>query len=273
LNSTSKKFLFYIAKYIESLLENNAACKLRNIFQILIKRPTRFYYDKKIKKYKACEKKIVHYFLERKRGFALYNLGLKERGNQLAKSYFINRISFKIDDLVFDCGANYGDLYIFLKNKINSKNYIAFEPGINEFSCLKLNCPESKLFKNGLGNQNIIKDFYIESKNADSSFIKPRSFNNIQKVEMKTLDSIVLSEKISKVKLLKLEAEGFEPEVLKGGNFFLSICEFVAIDGGHERGIKQEETFSKVTNHLFKKGFNLLAINFSGGRALFKRRI
>ena len=68
---------------------------------------------------------------------------------------------------------------------------------------------------------------------------------------------------------MKLEAEGFEPEILLGAKDSIKYINYVAIDGGYERGIKQEETFTKLTNRLIESGFSIIFVNFKFGRALF----
>ena len=75
---------------------------------------------------------------------------------------------------------------------------------------------------------------------------------------------------INKVKILKLEAEGFEPEILRGAGDRLKDIEYIAIDGGYERGISEEETFTTLTNFLIKKNFQILDIYFPWYRGLFK---
>ena len=65
-----------------------------------------------------------YYFHSLCRGYDLYNSGTISRGNELAKTYFIDAIDFSSDDVVIDCGANYGDLGIFLSDKIKKNCYI-----------------------------------------------------------------------------------------------------------------------------------------------------
>ena len=57
--------------------------------------------------------------------------------NKLFETYCLENISFDKNDKVIDCGANVGELYLKFKvNKLDI-NYIAFEPDINAFKCLK----------------------------------------------------------------------------------------------------------------------------------------
>ena len=65
----------------------------------------------------------------------------------------------------------------------------------------------------------------------------------------------------------KLEAEGFEPEVLKGAQESIKLVQYVAIDCGPERYGK--DTIVDCFNMLFSHGFSLLFSNFERGTFLF----
>ena len=75
---------------------------------------------------------------------------------------------------------------------------------------------------------------------------------------------------LEKVKLLKLEAEGFEPEILIGAGDRIKDIEYIAIDGGYERGIDEQQTFTTLTNFLINNSFEIADIYFPRYRALFK---
>lgn len=236
------------------------------------KRAIRFSKDKYSDLYIANENNDTHYFPVLERGYTLYSKGLKSRGENLAKSYFINEIDFKLDDIVIDCGANNADLYLFLKNKIHSENYITFEPGKKEYQAINRNAPNSENFQKGLSNQSGTSVFYMDSDNADSSIIEPENFKSKISIETITLEEFLQEKKVEKIKLFKLEAEGFEPEILQGANKTIHRFEYIAIDGGNERGKEKKETLSYACNYLINANFELLSINFSWGRALFKNK-
>jgi FkbM family methyltransferase len=183
----------------------------------------------------------------------------------------LDQISFDASDIVVDCGANYGDLSLVLKERLDPENYIAFEPGDDEYECLARNVPGARVFKKGLSNFSGVTTFYLSSAGGDSSIIEPESYTRKVEIETTTLDVIMDELQLKSVKLLKLEAEGFEPEILYGANRFLNICEYVAIDGGNERGKKKEETFSSQTNFLIRAGFEMVGVFLPWQRALFRK--
>ena len=69
------------------------------------------------------------------------------------------------------------------------------------------------------------------------------------------LDDVTLPKNI---KLLKVEAEGFEPEVIEGAEETLIRTEYICVDFGSERGIEQENTVIEVNNILLKNNFDLI---------------
>ena len=126
-------------------------------------------------------------------------------------------------------------------------------------------------FNLGLSNISGEREFFVSSAGADSSIIQPKNYTSVVKIQTVTLDEHYEKYNLKAVKLLKLEAEGFEPEVLEGAESFLGHCEFVAIDGFHERGTDQEETFSTLTNRLLYRVFVMLGANPVKERVLFRR--
>ena len=58
--------------------------------------------------------------------------------------------------------------------------------------------------------------------------------------------------------MLKLEAEGAEPEVLEGAISVLNSIDYVSADVGPERGIHEQETRDTVVNFLEAHGFELI---------------
>jgi len=197
-----------------------------------------------------------------------YEFGIVNRAESLAECYFLNEIIFNDGDIFLDCGANVGDLKIWFDLNNIKIEYIGFEPSPIEFSCLKDNVKPSKVYNIGLWNETQELEFFVSSQGADSSLIEPANFDERIKVSAQRLDSYVKS----KVKILKLEAEGAEPEILEGLGEKLKLIEYISADLGFERGVDCESTLVPVTNYLLEHGFELL--NVSHGRicALYKNK-
>ena len=266
-----KDILLYPANLLEKKGNNDIAFFVRNFRNTLRRQKHYFGFDTHKKLFYVIDDESKHYFGNRIRGFELYKNGLSDRAVSLANSYFLNKIEISKEDIIIDCGANYADLFLWLREKINSKNYITFEPGNEEFKTILENAPQSTNNNVGLGDENKTTTFYLNSQSADSSIIEPLSYTDTVEIKTITLSQYVNDNNIEKIKLFKLEAEGFEPEILEGSKDVIHLIEYIAIDGGYERGKLQEETFSYLTNFLLKNGFEMIGINLIGGRALFQR--
>ena len=95
---------------------------------------------------------------------------------------------------------------------------------------------------------------YIDTEGANSSLIKFNDNASQLPVISRTLDSF----NFEKIKLLKLEAEGLELEVLKGSIKTLKNIEYVSVDYGPERGINSNLTIAEVTNFLYTNSFKII---------------
>ena len=268
-----KHILLSILIFLIEKIDLNNSILIFNIIFFLRKKNLRFGYNIHKKLFFLQDGQRKHYFSNKIRGINLYSSGLNFRATQIADSYKLKNINFKFTDLVIDCGANYGDLWLYLRDKINKKNYITFEPGINEYRALKKNVTNNNNYNLGLGKEESKINFYINEKDADSSIIEPIIYDEIYEIKTTTLNSFFKNKKIGFIKLLKLEAEGYEPEILLGSNEVLEKIEYIAIDGGYERGKKLEETLSNQLNFLFTNNFEIIEINLKWGRALLKNKL
>ena len=194
-----------------------------------------------------------------KQMLTVYNLGMRKRAAYMASVYFLHHIKFAKGDLVLDCGAHIGDLRLAFDLMGVKICYIGFEPSPDEFACLKQNVTQNKTgmaeaHNIGLWHKKGELPFYVSSRGADSSFIKPTTYTDIIKIPVLPISQFIAG----RVKLLKLEAEGAELEVLQGAGNKLRQIEYICADLGKERGIKQEATFVPVTNFLLARGFELV---------------
>ena len=213
------------------------------------------------------------FFSNRQRGFSLYRGGILAREKFIFKSYCLQNIAFGIDDVVFDCGANSGDLFLKLSKMIRAENYFAFEPNPDDFRVLGMNLNgKANLFDLALGNVNSELSFYTATSRGDSSLVEPGKWDEKISVSVIRLDTFIADRGIESIKLLKIEAEGFEPEILEGLGGMLHKCEYVAVDGGYERGRDREQTFTTCTNYLISNGFEIIDVFFPWKRALYKRK-
>ena len=197
-----------------------------------------------------------------------YEFGVIKRAEKLANFYFLREVDFKDNDTILDCGANVGDLKIWLDLKNMKINYVGFEPSPIEFNCLKDNVSPSTVHNVGLWSQQGKLEFFISSQHADSSLIEPKNYDEKIITRVAKLEEYV----IAPIKLLKLEAEGAEPEIIEGLGDKLKLIEFISADLGYERGIKCESTLTPVTNYLLERGFELIDVSHGRICALYKNK-
>lgn len=196
-----------------------------------------------------------------------YAEGIEARAEKLGADYLLPMLTFADGDVVIDCGANVGDLKLYFRHLGVDVEYVGIEPGPGEFETLQRNVAPSQVHNVGLWNEDGELTFYISSKGADSSLIEPPSYDRVEKVPIRRLDGLV---DFPRIKLLKIEAEGAEPEALEGSRGLLDRIEYISADVGAERGKEQESTIAPVTNFLLANGFELVALNPRRLAALYR---
>ena len=268
-------FMAYVEKYHKSKISSpKLSFFLENLIAFLSNRKVRFSYDRLTKFYCATEGKLICHFSNKQYGFWLYRNGIQARGEFLFSSYCLNSINFEEDDVIIDCGANSGDLTLELKKRAPKVRYVGVEPNPEDFKVLKKNVDleNSEYVNKALGERTEVLNFYVCTEQADSSLVEPLSYTEIIDVEVVLLDNLCNELGIKKIKLLKLEAEGYEPEILNGAAGVLNSIEYVAVDGGYERNKDNEQTLTRVTNFLLENNFKMVDIYFPWYRALYKKR-
>ena len=124
---------------------------MENFIAFISGKDVRFSFNKKQNLFKAQEKNLIKFYGDPSRCFSLYRNGIRARGRFIQKSYCIDKLNFSKKDVILDCGANSGDLFIELKDRISSDKYIGIEPNPKDFEVLKLNCPNTTLINKALG--------------------------------------------------------------------------------------------------------------------------
>ena len=195
--------------------------------------------------------------------------GFAHRSDYIGRTYMLSLIPFYDGDLVVDCGANMGDLEMYLRENAPTVKYIGFEPNPHDFVCLQRNVGASRSRNIGLWNQEGSIPFYVNDTQASSSFIEPPKFTRVVDIQASTLSHQIINKKI---RLLKLEAEGAEPEVLEGAISILNSIDYISADVGPERGIHEENTRDTVINFLEANGFELIKENKRHRKIVLLRR-
>lgn len=187
--------------------------------------------------------------------FSLY--GIETRLKTLRQEYLLTNGLLRPGDLVIDCGANIGEFSMICA--ADGAEVIAFEPDPREFAALQRNAEGHSILpiRRALWKEDGETTFYDSNDDGDSSLIDPGTAQASFSVQTSRLDNI--AELPSRpIRLMKLEAEGAEPEILDGASETLKRVEYITADMGAERGIKKANTVVEVTNVLYAYGFKML---------------
>ena len=187
-----------------------------------------------------------------------------DRAKQLAEKYSLDTVDISDGDTVIDVGANIGEigLYFTLVRGMHKVRYYALEPMEKEMRACQLNNPNGMVFQQALWEEDGEFTFYQETRGRnDSSFIEPVRYDATKKMRAMTLKSFVNQQKLEKIKVLKVEAEGGEPEVIRGCVGVLDRIAYIAADLGPERGPNMAHTLPEVANFLHMHGFEMAGMN------------
>ena len=247
----------------------NLFCVLFNVKSLIRGWMVRFTYDYSSGLYEAIERNKKIFFKHTRIANGSYSGGFASRAKSIGSAYMLSLIKFNDGDLIIDCGANVGDLHLYFESQSIDVRLIAFEPSPVEYNCLIKNVNSSKCFvyNYGLWNIGSVLKFYVSSRGADSSLIEPAEYDEVVEVSTKRLDGLNIN---GPIKLLKIEAEGCEPEVLEGASGILHAVEYISADLGFERGINKTSTLVPVCNYLITRGFVIEDINFARLCVLFR---
>ena len=171
-------------------------------------------------------------------------------------------IGVQAPDVLIDIGANIGEVSFFA-SRAGISRVIAIDPDPIAGECLQFNLRDTdvEIDLRAIGEKNGRVSFYSKAQSADSSFFKPEGKYFLVDVESLTLDKFFCEKGVSGNVLLKMDAEGFEPEILRSGLVAIQNIKWVAIDASAERG--RETTVEEVVRILNNSGFQFISVSHS----------
>jgi FkbM family methyltransferase len=132
-------------------------------------------------------------------------------------------------DTVMDIGANIGLVTLWLSYLVGESGKVhAFEPNPKLQEMIEKALHRNRrsnviVHRMALGSKDGTMELYIPQGNSgEGSLIRNRARKdcNIVSVPVYTLSSVMAKEKFDKVRLIKIDVEGFEEEVLRGASEF-----------------------------------------------------
>ena len=250
-----KKLLYLILGFVISFFHDNTSGKtFTRSINLLLRKKSKLNYENGM--YYASDNSGKFYF-PNKRVVRMLD-GIVEQSNELFDLYCLDKITFSVEDKVIDCGANTGELYPYLKKVVPRLEYLAFEPDQKVYNCLLKNVNDKKatLRSEALSNKSGMTKFYNSTYSADSSLVYSgeKSYTEVKTIQLDDLE-------LTNIKLLKMDAEGHELEVLKGALRTLSQIMYISVDFGPEKGEQEERTLPEVSNFLYENNFKMVYAN------------
>tara|TARA_Y100001958_G_C21144615_1_gene482347 strand:+ start:20 stop:790 length:771 start_codon:yes stop_codon:yes gene_type:complete len=169
---------------------------------------------------------------------------------------------------IIDIGANIGEFTIIFSGLFPGAEIYAFEPLPACYNQLKANTkgiPTISTFNIGLGSKKSKQNIHKSSWHPASSF---REMSTIHKknyphsseyeeieVTIDTLDNILQSESLNKNILIKMDVQGFEDEVIKGGVTIFKHAKVIIVEVSFIELYKEEPLFHGIYLLLTSMGF------------------
>jgi FkbM family methyltransferase len=142
--------------------------------------------------------------------------------------------------------------------------YVGFEPDPVAFLALEKNVKGHTLFPLAVSDETGESMLSLETDTADSSL---QSLSNptggTLRVRTTTLDDALSGLDLGEINVLKVEAEGSEPEVLRGATKTLQRTRICVVDAGPER--QGRSTVAESLEILREAGFRLVDMRFPRG--------
>jgi FkbM family methyltransferase len=186
------------------------------------------------------------------------------------KKYTSDPIIPPLDDMtIIDVGAFIGAFSIGACKAAD--RVISIEPGPANFKCLSKNieqfeCSNISIFQRPVYSEKKEMKFNLSSDPTDNSLLMPDS-NKIKTTTTVTTTIDILTDDlgIDEVDLLKMDAEGAEPEVLRGAKN--TKIKYVSIDCSAERD--GESSFSEVNSILKQTGYQTKYVCEDGSEVIY----
>ncbi len=184
--------------------------------------------------------------------------------------FFLNLLPEK--GVMLDIGANIGSYTLRCSKRSPELDIYAFEPSVSAYELLCLNVKENKTDSKvrcldvAVSSRQGREKFYEAAESSFSGFSDNRraDVKRVSEVNVTTLDAFAEERGIESVNGIKIDVEGFETEVLRGGRslFNRSSDLFMMLEYSIKNlnENKKSEFFEELGN-LIQSGFNIFAID------------
>lgn len=169
---------------------------------------------------------------------SIYYTGTYEAGTLHVFDYLLQP-----GDVFFDIGSNIGLMAIYASKKVGAQGAVhSFEPEPDTFKILQQNCAINhisniRLNNLALGAQEMDGFIYPNMDiNRGASSLVRKDDSEGKKVSIITLDQYLKQQQVGNIKLMKIDIEGYELEMLKGASALLqsSAAPIICIEYSNE---------------------------------------
>ncbi len=174
------------------------------------------------------------------------------------------------NDRFIDIGANIGAISLIAASRIGKKGRVyAFEPDINVLPRLRenvcLNDYKNIEIFNKAVSDSVSRIKFVNEGLSEVSHLaySDNETVSVDSVKSVTLDDFVLTRKIKKIKMLKVDVEGAEMKVLLGAKKALSRTSYLLIEM-NKNSLKYGYTFDQALNFIRRSRFDVFMFSDSG---------
>jgi FkbM family methyltransferase len=170
---------------------------------------------------------------------------------------------------VLDIGSNIGQFAISFNSAMPKAKIFSFEPIPECFRELQKNIeniPNITAFNIGLGDFSGDLEFEENEHTMSSSFLKMTSLHKqafphttsskLTKVKVEKLDSFAEKIIINRPLLIKLDVQGYEEQVIKGGENIISQAAIIIVETSFTTLYEEQPLFKDIYDLLKKRGFS-----------------
>jgi len=179
------------------------------------------------------------------------------------------RSKVKPDMTIIDIGANLGYYTAIASRRAGEKGLVvAFEPEPNFFKLLSRNVSRNNMkntacFEMAVAEKNGLTNLYLSNENkGHNSIIRSEELKTFAQVKTTTLDDFLVSQKIAKVDMIKMDIEGAEIMALEGmTNTLIKYMPLLFFEFSPHSIIKINKNPIDFLLTLFKIGYSIFEIN------------
>jgi FkbM family methyltransferase len=182
-------------------------------------------------------------------------------------------LNFKKSLVVYDVGANIGELARFFAKFPSVSTVYCFEPVKEVFWELverSKNHEKIRCFQVGLGDGNGVQKMNISEFSPSSSILRmntihiqefPSSKNGVEaEIEMRTLEKVVKEHNLLSPDFIKIDVQGFEDRVIRGGGDIIRKARFCMLELSLVRLYVDSSLISDINSQMRSLGFRLINI-------------